>query len=854
MTGAAPEGAGLGLALRLARRELRGGLGSFRIFLACLMLGVAAIAGVGSVSQALLTGLRQDGRSLLGGDLDLRLVHRAASAEQHAWLEARAAVSEVAHMRTMARATGPDARRVLVELRAVDAFYPLYGAVGLMPAGPLRQVLMFRDGAWGAVVDANLLPRLEIAREDFTPGIRVRVGETVYEIRAILAREPDRATRIFTFGPHFMVAKASLGDTGLVRPGSMIHYHYRLRLPGGGGVAEFRRALNETFPEAGWRIRESSQAAPGISRFIERLGLFLTLVGLTALLVGGLGVGNAVSSYLEGRTPTIATLKCLGASGGLIFRVYLIQIMVMAVLGAAAGLALGAGAPYLVGAILSGQLGWRLAIGLYPLPLAGAAAFGLLTALAFTLWPLAHARAVPAASLFRDLVAPARNGWPGARTLLAIALAAAALAVLAVATAADRWFGIYFVLGAIAALIAFRLTALGIAALARRCPRPRRPGLRLAIANLHRPGASTGSVVTSLGLGLTVLVAVVLIEGNLSRQVQENLPEKAPGFYFIDIQPGQVEEFDRIVRQTPGTRELRRVPMLRGRISAVNGLPPDRIDIPPEIAWVFHGDRGLTWSRQAPPDTKLSAGKWWPDDYWGPPLVSLDAEVGRALGLGPGDRLSLNILGREVEVEIANLRVVDWRGLGINFVMILSPGLLEHAPQIHIATVKADSATEDALERAVTDRFANVSSIRVKEALAAVATLLKHIATAVRAAAGVTLIAGVLVLAGAVAAGHRRRVYDSVVLKVLGATRADIARAFLIEYGLLGLITAAVAAVIGSAAAYLVLTAFMETPFAFLPWAVASTTLLATAITLALGFAGTWRALGQKAAPVLRNE
>ncbi|MFQ6017797.1 MAG: ABC transporter permease [Kiloniellaceae bacterium] len=854
MTGAGAEGGTLGLALRFARRELRGGLGGFRVFLGCLMLGVAAIAGVGSVSQAVLTGLRQDGRSLLGGDLDLRLVHRAASAEQRAWLEARAAVSEVAEMRTMARATGRDTRRVLVELRAVDARYPLYGEVGLMPAGPLEDALGFRDGAWGAAVDAGLLPRLDIAPEDFTPGVRVRIGAALYEIRAILAREPDRTTRIFALGPHVLVAKASLGDTGLVRPGSMIRYHYRLRLPEGGRVAELRQALKETFPEAGWRIRDASQAAPGVARFIERLGLFLALVGLTALLVGGLGVGNAVRSYLEGRTPTIATLKCLGASGGLIFRVYLIQIMAMAVVGVAAGLALGAGAPYLVGAILRGQLGWRVAIGLYPLPLASAAAFGLLTALAFTLWPLAHARAVPAASLFRDLVAPARDGWPPARTLLATALAASALAALAVATVSDRWFGIYFVLGAIAALIVFRLTALGIAALARRCPRPRHPGLCLAIANLYRPGAPTGSVVTSLGLGFTVLVAVVLIEGNLARQVQENLPEQAPGFYFIDIQPGQVEEFDRIVRETPGTRELRRVPMLRGRISAVNGLPPDRLDIPPEIAWVFRGDRGLTWSRQAPPDTKLSAGTWWPEDYRGPPLVSLDAEVGRALGLGPGDRLSINILGRDVEVEIANLRVIDWLGLGINFVMILSPGLLEQAPQIHIATVKADGAAGDALERVIADRFANVSSIRVKEALAAVATLLGHIATAVHAAAGVTLVAGALVLAGAVAAGHHRRVYDSVILKVLGATRADVAGAFLIEYGLLGLLTAAVAVVIGSAAADLVLTAVMATPFAFLPWAVAGTALSATAVTLALGFAGTWRALGQKAAPVLRNE
>ena len=857
MTGNGAQASSWALALRLARRELRGGLKGFRIFLGCLMLGVAAIAGIGSVSQSMLAGLQQDGRSLLGGDIDLRLVHRPASAEQRAWLEARAEVSEVTELRTMARAAEPAepaARRVLVELRAVDSLYPLYGAVGLEPAGPLDGALAFRDGAWGAVADANLLNRLNLTPDRTSTGVRVRVGEAIYEIRATLAQEPDRATRLFAFGPHFLVARDSLPATGLVQPGSMIRYHYRLRLPEDRSATAVRAALTEAFPEAGWRIRDARQAAPGVQRFIVRLTLFLTLVGLTALLVGGLGVGNAVRSYLEERTATIATLKCLGAPGRLIFRVYLTQIMILALAGVAAGLVLGAGAPYLVGLLLSQNFGWSLAIRLYPQPLLTAAAFGLLTAWAFTLWPLAQARAIPAAALFRNLVAPARTGRFHARTALAVALAGLLLSALAIATASDPWVGVYFVAGALVALATFRITAEGMVAAARRLPRPRRPSLRLAIANLHRPGAPTVSVVMSLGLGLTVLAAVVLVEGNLARQIRETLPARAPAFYFIDIQPGQAEAFDRIVAQTPGTGELRRVPMLRGRIATVNGKTPDQLEIPPEIAWVFRGDRGLTWARHAPKGAALTLGEWWPEDYRGPPLVSLDAEVATALGLGPGDRLGVNILGRVVEVEIANLRRIDWAGLGINFVMVFSPGLLEQAPQSHIATVAAEPEAEDALERAVTDRFANISAIRVKEALEAVAALLGHIAAAVRATAAVTLAAGVLVLAGALAAGHHRRVYDTVIFKVLGATRADVARAFLIEYGALGLLSAAVAAVIGSLAGYLVLTEVMHMPFVFLPQAVIGTVVLATAITLFLGFLATWRALGQKAAPLLRNQ
>lgn len=858
MTSATEKGRSWSLARRLARRELRGAARSFRFFLACLTIGVGAIAAIGSLSQALLGGLQADGRVLLGGDMDLRLAQREASPEERAWIAARAEVSVVTEMRSMARALTPAARRTLVELRAVDNAYPLYGAVELTPAGSLDTALAFRDGAWGAVADAALLRRLDLddPGAGATPGAppRLRIGNADFEIRAILTNEPDRAERTMAFGPHVLVAEASLEATGLVQPGSMLHRHYRLSLPDGADVTALRADLTTAFPEAGWRIRDASEAAPGVGRFISRLSQFLTMVGLTALLVGGLGVGNAVRSYLEGRRPTIATLKCLGAPGNLIFRIYLLQILALAVIGIGIGLAVGAGVPYLLGASLSAQFGWNLAINLYVWPLATAAAFGVLTALAFSLWPLAHARATPAATLFRETVAPRRGARVQWRTWAAIALCVGALAALAVFTAEDRWLAFYFVLGAAGAFAIFHGTGLAIVALARRCPRPRRPGLRLALANLHRPGAPTVSAVASLGLGLTVLIAIALVEGNLTRSLTDALPEEAPAFYFIDIQPDQITDFERIVAETPGARDMRRVPMLRGRITSVNGKSPEELTIPAEIGWVFRGDRGLTWSAPAPEGTELVAGRWWPEDYAGPPLLSLESEVGQALGIGPGDRIGVNVLGREFEAEIANLRTVDWMQLSINFVMVFSPGLLEGAPQTHIATVKADGTAADDLERAVTDRFANVSAVRVKEALAAVAVLVGHIAVAVRIIAAVAVIAGLVVLAGAIAAGHRRRVYDAVVLKVLGATRPMVARTFLLEYGLLGLLTAAVAAAVGSLAAYLILSTVMNMPFVFLPASVAGTAAAALGATLALGLAGTWRALGQRAAPLLRNE
>ena len=358
----------------------------------------------------------------------------------------------------------------------------------------------------------------------------------------------------------------------------------------------------------------------------------------------------------------------------------------------------------------------------------------------------------------------------------------------------------------------------------------------------------------SLGLGVTVLVAIALIQGNLNRQVVDELPQEAPGFYFIDIQPEQVEDFDALVGDIEGVTDLDRVPMLRGRIVGVNGVSPQEMEIPEEIGWVFRGDRGLTWAAEPPDHAEITEGEWWPADYGGPPLVSLDAEVGELLDLDPGDSLTINILGRDVEVEIANFRQIEWGELQINFVMMFSPGLLEAAPQTHIATVRVAPDQEAMLERRVTDAFPNVSAIRVKEALESFAGVLRSIATAVTATAGVTVIAGVLVLAGAIAAGHHRRIYDSVVLKVLGATRARVGASFLMEYGLIGAATAAIAAIIGTLAAYIVLTEVMDSEFVFLAEPVAITAAGATAITLIFGFLGTWRALAQKAAPLLRNE
>jgi putative ABC transport system permease protein len=834
-------------AARLARRELRGGLKGFRIFLACLALGVGAIAAVQSVADGIRSSIAEDGQAILGGDIELHRLYQPATAAERAQFEAAGRVSEVVETRGMAR-NPQDEATTLVELKAVDGAYPLYGRMELEGGGDLQAVLAPRDGIWGAVADPEVAARLGLASGD-----TIAVGDAVLQLRGTVAREPDKAGGGFAIGPRLMIARGALDASGLIQPGSMLTYDYRLALPRGSDTRAVAEALKAQYTDANWRVRDDRDAAPSLRRTIDQLTMYLTLVGLTALLVGGAGVGNAVRAWLDARLATIATLKCLGAPGRLIFQTYLLQVLVLSGLGIAIGLAIGAAAPSAVAALIQGLLPVEARIGVYPGALLLAAGFGLLTSLTFSLWPLARAARIPAAALFRDRVAP-RHARPAVPFIAVTGLCAAALAGLAVATAADPFLAAIFVGGAVAAILLFTGTALGVMALSRRAPRPRRPGLRLALANLHRPGAPTPQIVLSLGLGLTVLAAIALIQGNMDRQIRDTLPDQAPSFFFVDVQKSQKEAFDALIEGTPGATDPIEAPMLRGRIAAVNGVPADKAVVDQSKSSWLRGDRGVTYSTAKPEKDKLLQGQWWPAGYDGPPKISVYKDIAEAFQLKPGDRMTINVLGRDIEAEVANIRDIDWGTLEMNFTLIMSPKPLSAAPHTWLATVRVPAAGEMALQKAVTEAFPNVTTVRLRDALETVNALLSQIGTAVRSTAGVTLLAGALVLAGAVVAGHRRRIYDAVVLKVLGATRGDILRAFLIEYGLLGLLTAVIACALGSVAAWAVLTFVMEIDWTFLPLTLLGTAALCVAITLGFGFLGTWVALGQKAAPLLRNE
>ena len=834
-------------ALRIARRELRGGIAGLRIVLACLALGVAAIAAIGSLRDGITRGLAQDGARILGGDIDVLGGAQPLPDTLRAWLVGRGAtISDITTFRSMLVA--PSGERMLVELKAVDAAWPLIGTAAFDPPQATEAVLGARDGRFGVAVEPAVLLRLGIA-----PGDLVRLGNASLDLRATVAAEPDRVASPSLFGPRALVALPALADTGLLQPGAIVEHHLRADLVPGSDIAATVRELRAAFANTGWRIRVASDAAPQVSQFIERTSLFMTLVGLTALLVGGIGVANGVRAWLAARARGIATLRCLGASQATVFTIVLVQVMALAALGVLIGLVAGAALPVLATALLADVLPVPPVVGVFVRPLALAGLFGLLTAASFALWPLGRAMRIPGAALFRDAMVASAARPPAWLIATNIALVTA-LVGLVVATSEDRGFALWFCAASAGTLLLFRLGGAALMAASRIVPAGRWHATRLGLSNLHRPGAATPLMLVSVGLGLSTLAAVVLIQGNVRRQIVEQLPERAPSFFFIDIQNDQLAQFQSILAALPGVGEVRHVPSLRARIVAVAGVPADRVAATPDTAWALRGDRGLTYAATAPEGTRLTAGSWWAADYRGPPLVSFDAKLAAGWGVKLGDTIRVNVLGRDLDLVVANLRDIAWRNMGINFTLVASPGLLERAPHAHIATVRADPAVQSQVLRAVTDALPNVSGIRVEDVLRTLSELLERIAAAMAATGSLTLASGALVLAGAVAAGQRGRIREAVILKTLGATRGQIRAAWMVEFGALGLVAGVLAAAVGTAASWGVVRFLMRADWAFLPGTLAATVAGCVALMLLVGFAGTEAALRARAAPLLRNE
>lgn len=835
------------LAFRFARRELRSGIAGFRIFLACLALGVAAIAASGSTAEAFRQGLASQAREILGGDVVFSLDQGRFSPDQRAAFAALGPVAYSVRANGMAE-TGTGQRR-LVDMRGVDAAYPLVGAVELSGAPDLATALRVEDGLAGAVVEQGLLDRLNLKLGDtFT------VGGARFVARAVLLAEPDRLGRGFALGPRVVTPVPAVEQAGLLAPGGLFGEAVRIALPADVDPKAAIAGIEKRFPQSRLEARDRSEAAPGAGRLIDQLEYFLGFIGLASLVAGGLGVGGAVSAYLEGRKPSIATLKALGAEGGLIRDIYLIQIGVLAAVGVAIGLVIGAVAPLVIGVLAKDSLPIPALFAVYPAPLVKAGAFGLLAAAAFALAPLARARATPPSALFRRQLTD--RPVLGVELVFAV-LAAMGLAGLALWTAPSKLAAAGLVGGTV---VAFALLwALGRAAtfLAGRLRRHAGGAVRLGLANLAGPRSAARTASPAIGLGVALLPMVVLIQSSLLGQITEVAPRSAPSVVFTEIPADRGAAFDAAVAKvmaTPGPDRYRRLPLLTGRIVRLKGAPVNVDALPQGERWAFDQDILLTALAGSPDDANVVSGKWWAADYAGPAQIALSQDVAKAADLKVGDSLTLQLLGREMDVRIAALRRTEPGGFGTNFLLVLNAAAIEGANPRSVAIARASPAEELALTQALGADFREVNIISVREQLEAAATLFDRLALAIRGAAAVAGLAGLLVLIGAIAAGVRERAREAAVLKVLGGSHAQILTAYLVEYSLVGAIAGLAGLLLGAAGAWPVVTlAFKAT------WSVDWTGVVllltsATGVAALGGGVAALHALSRRPAPVLRSD
>ena len=835
---------------RIARRDLSGRFRGLRLLIICLFLGVATLATIGSLTASITGELSQRGQVILGGDFEVTMSQRLASEAELAAFEREGVLSETVRMQAMAQRTAPRAsgtgpEAILAELKGVDYDYPLYGTVTLQSGkyAPLDP--------GSSVIGAGLADRL-----DLKTGDRIRFGEAEFTISGIIVDEPDRLGEGFTLGPVALVSDLGIQRTGLIQPGSMYEAKYRVKVGPLADPAQSIERLKAEFPEAGLELRDRDRGAPGTARFIERMGQFLSLVGLAALVIAGIGVGNGVASYLATKRQGIATLKILGAGSGDILRIYLVQILAVSALAIFGGLIAGALIPPAIIAAADDVLPVKPGFAIHPLPLAVSAAYGLLIAFIFALPPLARARHIPAAGLFRSLIEG--NRWPDRATLIAVGIGITGIVTLALATAREAIFSAWFMAAATGVLLMLAGIGWAIRWTAARLPRPKAPLLRLAIANLHRPGAQTGQLVVALGLGLTLFVILAGIQTSLTNEITRTVPKEAPNLFVLDVPVARGDEFRRIVDQAAPGATVNAVPSLRGTITGYKDIRVADLENIPENAWVLRGERGLTYAETLPEGSELIEGRWWPKGYDGPPLVSIDREMAKTLDLKIGDSLTVSLLGREFTARIASLRQINWDTMGFNYTMVFSPNTLRDAPHNLAATVSlkgmADAdVKERAVSKAVLAGFASSSVIEVRDVIGQVTTILTQIATAIAAAGSIAILSGIAVLIGAIAASRQARIYDSVILKTLGATRRQILSAQALEYGLLAALLALVALALGLTAAWYVITQIFS--FNWAPdWPVVLLTLAGGALlTLGLGIAGSLPVLAARPARALRQ-
>ncbi len=896
--------------LRIAWKETRAGWRHFVFFLSCIALGVGAVVGIGLFADNVEQAVLREARGLHGGDLEVRLSHRLSESGEQVLRGLRTRGIETSHASELVAMAAVDRggqsprlpTTQLVELKAVEENYPLYGTLRLDPERPLSELLGASparcldpssspdasrltpdESCFGAVVQESLLIRMDVS-----VGEAIKIGAASFQIRGTVRTEPDRMANMFSLGPRVLISRQGLAAAELVKPGSRVRERYLLKAPEPQTLAPLLYELRGRLSSDSVRLSTYREAQPQLKQFLEQLSRYLGLIGLTALFVGGIGIAMSIHAFLQEKIEHVAILKTVGADSTLILLLYAIQTLGLTLVGSIAGVAIGlllqAVLPQtfagLLGSNLLEQVAFRNALTAASLaPIARGFALGVLTTLLFTLWPLLNIREMQPAVIFRRGLTPDSDAGRQLTTstgfrawvrthlrrdsLATLFVIGGGLLILSFWQAASWQLGALFIGGLLLAVLLLLVAARGLLGALPLVPLPRSVSLRHALGNLTRPGSHATGMIAALGIGVTVIVTVALLERSLVAQLGESRPSDAPAFFFIDIQPDQADGFAALLRRQTGVPAPTLTPLVRSRLHALNGQPVTKDEPEPDRggreekrkAWYLTREYVLTFMEHLPKDNSLVKGRWWPQNPTpGTPLVSVEEEAARNLGLDVGSRVTLDIQGALVTAEVSSIRKVTWGNFSTNFYLILSPGSLDGAPMTYVATVTLPPQEEVPLQQAVVAAFPNVTAIHVGDVLASFTRMLDRLSLAIRAVALFCIVAAGLVMGAALAVTRYRRLYESVILKALGATRGLVAQAFATEYLLLGLVAGSVGLLLACALSWAILHFVFELTWTVQP-TVLTVGLAGTALlTVAIGFWGTFGLLGQRPLPILRRE
>jgi putative ABC transport system permease protein len=856
----------LGDWVRIAVLDLRGDLKHFGVLLACLALGTCTIAAVGSVGDALQDAIVHDATKLMGGDLEVSRADRRATPDERAFFETLGPTAEADDSNGSATAGDNTA---FLDIIAVDNDYPLVGNVAspqLHDGEKPTALLSKQDGLWGAIVNPIILDRLGIK-----VGGHFNIGSTEYVARGTLESLPDGAARGFHLGLTTLISVDALAATPDARPplpGMLTQYRYKIVLKDKtadtalAAYAAGAQAIADKLHDTEWAARSPRDAAGNLARYYDVFTQFLLIVGLSALLVGGVGVSNAVSAYITERQRSIATMRALGATGARIMVHFLVQLGILSMVGIVIGVVLGAAATALALPLLGKILAIDLPPSIYWKALATAVGFGILVAFAFSFVPLLRAQKLKPAMLFRSVGgAMERLKWQELlrpQALLPLIAAAALIYLLALVTTQNPMLVNWYAVGVVGAFLLLRGAGLLLQLVLRLIPPLPNTGIRNALKAVYRPGSPAPVVILSLGLGLAMLLLIILIDNNTRNQLQGEVAHDAPTYLATDLFPDEVAELTTMAQTDKDIAKFVPAPMYRGKVTAVRGVPSTSIKgVGEEGVFLLGGsnndDIPITWAGDLPADSQVTQGQWWGKDYSGPPLISLRTTTAAALGLKIGDKLDFLLYNQRFTATLANLRDFQWQS-GMNFMVTFSPHALDGLPGTFMAGVYAQPDAVMPVGRKLAQAYPDLTFIPIGDALNQAATLLDQLSTAVDVVGGLAVINGLLVLAGTMAAGRAQRESDAVINKVLGATRGDVIKAFVLEYSILGAFAAVLAAALGVAGAWAITVQVLQVGYGIDVGLLALVIVFTVALTIATGAATTWGALSTRPAQFLRTE